>query len=686
MTHLFILPIRLLLPLLVGAFALISVTASYFHTRHAVLDNIEVNGLRELRSNLNKAQGMLEILLRDERIPEAQRFIASFGADFKHSQMLLVNQQGLVIASTHLATVGNRWQSILPNIQQSQLDQLYESGGIQAFSDDHAVLRGYAGICKTTGNTSLRDTDCGFVFLEEQLNHQINDALAIVQTQAIRSGLSILFFTGLILLAVHTLVTNRLNKLLLITKQFASGNTKERVNLEGTDELARIGQSVDAMLDQIVTDKKQLLNQQQHLQDEVKKRTQHLTAEIAEHKATQQQFIAAKEYAEAANKAKTEFLSSMSHELRTPLNAIMGFSQLLDTDPDQPLSKTQQESINQILHSSKHLLTLIDQVLDLAKIEAGKINLTIEPFYPGAIITQALDTAKAIAPRFSVTVISELPNTKLPYIQGDEIRLYQILLNLLSNAIKYNKEGGTATLTCKTLAAEHMLRISISDSGSGIPGERQHELFEPFHRLGHEKLAIEGTGIGLTISKHLVELMNGKIDFESKAGVGSCFWVDLPLAEESDAADIQGSSSHKQSELKEADITNSSDNIQTVLYVEDNPANMALMKQLFNKLPTLSLITTQTAEEGLSIAEQELPQLILMDLNLPGMDGTTALKKLKQNKITAHIPVIAITADAMPSQVAQGIRAGFDCYLSKPFDIPELIATIQNAIKPKKES
>jgi len=683
MTHLFILPIRLLLPLLVGAFALISVTASYFHTRHAVLDNIEINGLRELRTNLNKAQGMLEVLLRDGRIPEAQRFITSFGADLKHSQMLLVNQQGLVIASTNLATVGNRWQSILSNQQQSQLNQLYESGGIQVFSDSHAVLRGYAKICKTTGNTSLRDTECGFVFLEEQLNQQIDGALDIVQTQAIRSGLSILFFTGLILLAVHILVTHRLNKLLLITKQFASGNTKERVNLEGTDELAQIGQSVDAMLDQIVTDKKSLLEHQQHLQDEVKKRTQHLTTEIAEHKATQQQFIAAKEYAEAANKAKTGFLSSMSHELRTPLNAIMGFSQLLDTDPDQPLTKIQQESIDHILHSSKHLLGLIDQVLDLAKIEAGKINLTIEPFHPSAIITQALDTAKAIAPRSCVTVISELPNTKLPYIQGDETRLYQILLNLLSNAIKYNKEGGTATLTCKTLAAEHMLRVSISDSGSGIPEERQHELFEPFHRLGHEKLTIAGTGIGLTISKHLVELMNGKIGFESKAGVGSCFWVDLPLAEESDAADIKESSSHKQGGFKEADMTN---NIQTVLYVEDNPANVALMKQLFDKLPTLSLITTQTAEEGLTIAEQELPQLILMDLNLPGMDGTTALKRLKQNKITAHIPVIAITADAMPSQVAQGIRAGFDCYLTKPFDIPELITTVQSAIAPGRGS
>jgi len=685
MKHLFILPIRLLLPVLVGSFALISVTASYIHTKHAVLNNIETNGLRELRANLNKAQGVLEIFFRDGRIPEARRFIASFGADLKHSQMLLVNQQGFIIAATKLASIGNRWQNILSSQQQDQLQQFHQSQGIQVFSDDHIVLRGYAEICKTPDNTSLRHAKCGFVFLEEKLDHQIQEALTIIQTQAIRSGLSILFFTGLILLIVHFLLSSRLEKLLLATKQFSSGETKRRTNLAGTDELAQIGQSVDAMLDQIVADKERLLKHQQHLQDEVKKRTQYLSTEIAEHKTTQQQFLAAKEYAEAANKAKTEFLSSMSHELRTPLNAIMGFGQLLSTDPDQPLTESQQESTAHILHGGKHLLELIDQVLDLAKIEAGKLDITIEAFSPGAILTQALSTAVIISQRYNVTVKSELPDD-LPSIQGNETRLYQILLNLLSNAIKYNKEGGTATLACKTVKTEQVLHITISDNGPGIPADRQHELFEPFHRLGHEKLAIEGTGIGLTISKHLIELMNGKIGFESTAGVGSCFWVDLPLAEESDSTDIQESDSDKNnSELKKADTTSSSDNIQTVLYVEDNPANVTLMKQVFSKLPTLSLITTQTAEKGLTIAEQELPQLILMDLNLPGMDGTTALKKLKQNTITAHIPVIAITADAMPNQIKQGISAGFNSYLTKPFDIPELIATMQNLITTKKE-
>ena len=465
MRHLFILPIRLLLPLLVGSFALISVTASYFHTRHAILDNIETNGLRELRDSLNKAQGVLDILLRDNRIPEAQRFITSFGVDLKHSQMLLVNPQGVVIASTNLATVGNKWQTILPNLQQSQLHQLHQPGGIQVFSDNPAVLKGYAEICGAINDSTLRHTECGFLFLEENLDSQIDAALAIVQTQAIRSGLSILFFTWLILLVVHILISARLAKLLLVTNQFSSGETKKRVNLEGTDELAQISQSVDAMLDQITADKEQLLEHQQHLQNKVEKRTQYLSTEIAEHKATQQQLLAAKEYAEAANKAKTEFLSSMSHELRTPLNAIMGFSQLLDTDPDQPLTESQQENTAHILHGSKHLLELIDQVLDLAKIEAGKFNITIESFYPGAILTQALNTAQIISPRFNVTVKSELPDDNLPNIQGNETRLYQILLNLLSNAIKYNKKGGTATLTCKTLDAEQMLRISISDNG-----------------------------------------------------------------------------------------------------------------------------------------------------------------------------------------------------------------------------
>ncbi len=684
MRHLLILPIRLLLPLLVGSFALISVTASYFHTKRAVLDNIEANGLRELRDNLNKTQGVLEIFLRDNRVPEAQRFIASFGADLKHSQMLLVNPQDKIIASTNLATIGNKWQNILPNLEQNQLHQLQQAGGIQVFSDNRAVVKGYAEICEAIDNTTLRHAKCGFIFLEENLDNQVNNALAIVQTQAIRSSLSILFFTVLILLAVHIMLTRRLNKLLLATSQFSSGEIEARANLEGTDELAQIGQSVDAMLDQIAIDKNQLLAHQQHLQDEVEKRTQHLTSEIAEHKATQQQLLAAKEYAEAANKAKTEFLSSMSHELRTPLNAIMGFSQLMATDSDQPLTECQQESTTHILNGSKHLLELIDQVLDLAKIEAGKLNITIEDFSPEAVMTQAVNMAQAISHRFGVTVKSELASGELPYIKGNETRLYQILLNLLSNAIKYNRKEGVATLRCKTMERKQMLRISVSDNGLGIPEERQHELFQPFHRLGHEKLAIEGTGIGLTISKHLIELMGGTIGFESKAGVGSCFWVDLPLAEKSDSTTIHNNTSSKNSDLQETDSSNSASN--TILYVEDNSANVLLMKQILKKQPRLSLIVTQTAEEGITIAKQALPQLILMDINLPGMDGIMALKKLKQDEITAHIPVIAVTANAMPSQVKQGISAGFENYLTKPFDIPELITTIQNILKPKKRS
>jgi len=223
-----------------------------------------------------------------------------------------------------------------------------------------------------------------------------------------------------------------------------------------------------------------------------------------------------------------------------------------------------------------------------------------------------------------------------------------------------------------------MLRISVSDTGPGIPKEMQHELFEPFRRLGNEGLTIEGTGIGLTITKHLVELMNGEIGFESTAGVGSCFWVDLPLAEESESAEVQNDTSPNNT--KNPDLPNRSGNIQTVLYVEDDPSSIALMKQALEKLPKLSLITVATAEEGLTLATQKQPHLILLDINLPGMDGISAIKELKQNASTTGIPVIAVTANAMPSQIQQGIAAGFNSYLTKPFEIPKLLTTIEKTI------
>jgi len=461
MKHPFNFSVRFLVPILVCCFALISVTASYFHTKHAVLDNIEESGLRELRNNLNRAQGILEILLRDNRTPEAQRFVASFGTDLKHSKMLLVDRKGIVIASTNLASIEKKWQTILPNLQLNQPHQLRHSSGIHVFNTGHAVLGGYVGICEAAVSNTLRAPGCGFVFLEEKLDHQINSALAIVQTQAIRSSLSILVFTALVLLAIHILLTRRLNKLLSVTKQFSSGETEARVNLKGNNELARIGQSVDAMLDQIVADKAKLLKHQQQLQEEVTKRTEYLTSEIAEHKETHKQLLGATKYAEDANRAKSDFLSSMSHELRTPLNAIMGFGQLLGTDSDQPLTKQQQEYTTHILNGSKHLLELIDQVLDLAKIESGKFDIAIKPFPPEATITQAVRMASAIASQYGITVKSNLPSSRLPYIQGNETRLNQILLNLLSNAIKYNQKDGTATLTCEELSKEHMTWSTI---------------------------------------------------------------------------------------------------------------------------------------------------------------------------------------------------------------------------------
>ena len=376
--------------------------------------------------------------------------------------------------------------------------------------------------------------------------------------------------------------------------------------------------------------------------------------------------------AEKANLAKSDFLLSMSHELRSPLNAILGFAQLINSDTPPP-TPAQTASIDQILHAGWYLLDLINEILDLAQIESGKLALSREPTSLEEVMLECQAMIEPQAQKRGIRMT--FPTFAVPcFVDADRTRLKQVLINLLSNAIKYNKPGGTVVVDCNC-TSPNLIRISVRDSGAGLPPEMVVQLFQPFNRLGQERSTEEGTGIGLVMSKRLVELMGGVIGVESAVGRGSVFWFELNAAAEPGLELDEVSFAALPPVPVEKDAIR-----RTLLYVEDNPANLKLIEQLILRCPNIRLLTATDGSLGIQMARASLPDVILMDINLPGISGIEALKILREDSLTAHIPVVALSANAMPRDIEKGLQAGFFRYLTKPIRVDEFMDTLQCAL------
>jgi len=376
--------------------------------------------------------------------------------------------------------------------------------------------------------------------------------------------------------------------------------------------------------------------------------------------------------AEKANRAKTDFLSGMSHELRTPLNAVLGFAQLMESGSPPP-TVSQKRNLDQILKAGWYLLDLINEVLDLTLIESGKATLSSEPVSLSEVMLECRAMIEPQAHKRGIGL--KFARFEAPYfVKADRTRVKQVLINLLFNAIKYNKPNGAVSVEYSLNTADS-IRISVRDTGAGLAPEQLAQLFQPFNRLGKEAGAEEGTGIGLVVTKRLVEMMGGAIGVDSTVGVGSVFWIELNLtaAPQLAAPEEQGVV-HAQAQAADA-------RPRTLLYVEDNPANLELVEQLIARRPDLRLLSAADGDLGIEFARTYQPEVILMDINLPGISGIAALKILRADSSTAHIPVIALSANAVPHDIARALNAGFFNYLTKPIKVDQFMEALDVALK-----
>ena len=454
-----------------------------------------------------------------------------------------------------------------------------------------------------------------------------------------------LILLGLIVaFAISSFITHSLRKplkqLVNATKEVARGNLQQEIKVNGHDEIAYLSRAFNEMVNNLY---------------------------ISQHALT-----TARDIAEHANTAKSQFLTRMSHELRTPLNAILGFAQLLEMTTAKHPDSAEYEYVENILTSGWHLLGLVEEVLDLSQIETNTTLIHKEDTDVLPFLKECIEIVRPMVDDHHLTLETEFCSTASCHLDVDPLRFKQVVLNLLTNAVKYNRRNGKIKITTECIANE-LLIISVHDEGEGLTEEQISSAFEAFQRFGADDNEIGGTGIGLNITRNLVELMGGEIGVKSVKGEGSCFWVEFPL----------NGKLHQESLIdEEREKIQCSEEMQcTILYVEDDIYNLELVREILAVLhPEVVLLEAETAEEGLEIAVKEKPKLILMDLNLPGMSGLEALERLRQNEETRKIPVVAISADAVKETIKQGRKQGFIDYITKPIKVDDFLNIIETII------
>ena len=435
------------------------------------------------------------------------------------------------------------------------------------------------------------------------------------------------------------------------------------------DEVGLLADSFNGMLGEIERRTQEVLRLNEELEARVSERTAQL-------EASNEGLRLATAAAEKANRAKSEFLSSMSHELRTPLNAIIGFGQLLGSDGGEARPERRREFVEHIVGAGKHLLTLINEILNLARIEAGHVELSLEPVLLDDVLAECRQMIEPMAVQRGITL--DFQDSCHLVARADRMRLKQVLLNLVSNAIKYNRPSGSVRVSC-TAGEPGEVRLAVQDTGRGLAPKQVASLFQPFNRLGQEVGPEQGTGIGLVVTQRLVELMDGRIGVESTPGEGSIFWVSLKASEMQSLPQAHASSGAPEPAPRQDGAP------ATVLYMEDNPASRRLVEELLKARPDVRLLFAMDGRAGVEMALKEPPDIILMDNNMPTMSGREAQAALKRDPRTALIPVIALTANAMPDAAAASLAAGFFCYLTKPLDAAELLEALDSALKLARE-
>jgi signal transduction histidine kinase/ActR/RegA family two-component response regulator len=400
------------------------------------------------------------------------------------------------------------------------------------------------------------------------------------------------------------------------------------------------------------------------LHERVKRQAEELERRVGERTL---ELTAANAEADRANQAKSDFLSRMSHELRTPLNAILGFGQLLERRAEHPRDR---ESVEQILKGGRHLLGLINEVLDISRIEAGQLSLSPEPVGVGEAVSRVVDLARPLANERRIELQIDSSAVLERHVLADRQRLQQILLNLVSNGIKYTQEGGRVTVACRS--STDRVRITVTDNGPGIAPSLQSRLFTPFDRLGVEASSVEGTGLGLALSKRLVEAMAGVIGVDSVQGRGSTFWVELP--ETVSAAERSGLDSVSEAPAGTAARSG------TILYIEDNPSNLRLVERVLGEHTAIRLIAAMQGRLGLALAREHHPDLILADLHLPDMSGEDVVREIQNDAALQHTPIVVVSADATLGRIKRLLAAGVRAYLTKPVNVQELLTVIEAAM------